>query len=177
MNIKKFTEPYIQSLGIQTIFGKFTLLIIVLSLNILVFFIIGLIIKLRFANRIQQIVDTIASKYIPGYDKMISDSKKIINEQLNLNNNPYDSWKCHLIKHELNWKPVFIVNDKEEFLTLFYPSSPDPMTGHVEFIAKKNFDALERIPVETEDAISVLKKYGNGVSGLFSKKAILNNSK
>lgn len=169
-SIIEYTEPFVKSLGIQTIFGRFTMIIVVIVLIFFIFFLAGLLLKLRFARLIHNNVDLFALKYIPGYDKIISQSKMVIDEKLNRKNNLYDSWQCYLIKTSQYWRLVFLINNKSEKITLFYPASPDPMSGNVRFISRTDFESLEKIAVETGEAITHMKKYGDGIAELFSKQ-------
>lgn len=174
-SLYKMVSPIVVSIGVEKIGGKIAVIFIVIFLLMLICFLAGLIVKLGVGKRMNEYIDGLALKFIPGYDKLKAETvktvdKKVIGKVVNI----YDDWQAVFMKYNIEWKIAFIIEESDEgLLTIFEPGSPEFLKGTTKLIAKED---LITIPIETEKAISYLKKYGSVVSELLRQRDIgLNN--
>lgn len=158
-------SPLVEKAGVEGFWGAFTVTIFSILIILIICFIAGLIIKLNFTQKFHNKLDNLAIQFIPGYDKLKSEALKKVDTKFGKSEgNIYDSWKAVLLKEENKWSIAFVIDeDKNGFVTLFFPDSPNPMTGKVKIIPMVLKDAVEKneiIQIDTSKAFSVMKNYG-----------------
>ena len=143
----EIVSPLMISLGITSIGGKILVITSIIFLVLLICFIAGLIVKMRFAKKANSYLDSLALKYIPGYSKLRVDVLKKIDEtQIKEEPAFYDRWQAVMIKHGAEWRISFIVEEsKEGLLTVFEPASAEIQNGIIKIISK---DETESLPIE-----------------------------
>ena len=170
-NIYKIVAPIAVSIGVETLLGKLAVIIAVVIIILIICFIAGLIIKFGFAKKFHDKLDNIAITFIPGYKQMKSETiKKVDKKLLDKTVNVYDDWQSVMMKINLEWKIVFIVDENEKgLLTVFEPGSPEFLKGGTKIISKTD---ITFFPIDKDKAISYLKKYGSGSTELLTGQVI-----
>lgn len=170
-SIYKIVAPIAVSLGVERFFGKLAVIFAVIAVLLLICFIAGLIVRLGFAKRFHDRLDNIAVTFIPGYKQMKTDTikqvdKKLLDKVVNV----YDEWNTVMMKINLEWKIVFIIEENENgFITIFEPGSPDFLKGVTKIISKTD---ISMFPIDKNKAITYLKKYGTGSTELLTGQDI-----
>ncbi|HMQ67756.1 MAG TPA: hypothetical protein PKA90_02430 [Ignavibacteria bacterium] len=171
-SIYKIVAPVAVSVGVERLLGKLAVIIAVIFILLLICFLAGLIVKFGFAKKFHDKLDNIASTFIPGYKQMKTETikqvdKKLLDKTVNI----YDNWQTVMMKINLEWKIVFIVEENDNgFLTIFEPGAPDFLKGGTKIISKSDVSLIE---IDKEKAISYLKKYGSGSTELLTGKNIV----
>ncbi|MBS1518858.1 MAG: hypothetical protein JSS91_12280 [Bacteroidetes bacterium] len=167
--IFKIVSPIAVAVGVEKLGGKIAVILIVVFLLILICFIAGLILKLGFGKKLHNKIEDIALKFIPGYEKLKSETIKKVDENITGKvKNVYDDWNAVIMKFNSEWKIVFIVEESEKGLvTVFEPGSPDFLKGSTKILSDSE---IEIIPIDKEKAIRYLKKYGSGTSDFIAEK-------
>ncbi|MCB0726998.1 MAG: hypothetical protein KDD00_06005, partial [Ignavibacteriae bacterium] len=134
-------------------------------------FLMGLIVKFGFGKRLHDLLDKFALTFIPGYDKMKAEAiKKVDKNLLDKTVNVYDEWKSVIMKLNLEWKIVFIVEENGNgLITIFEPGSPEFLKGGTKIISKSDVIYFH---IEKSKAITYLKKYGSGSAELLAGQDI-----
>lgn len=170
-NLYKIVAPIAISAGVESFFGKIAVIISVIIVLLLICFLMGLIVKFGFGKRLHDLLDKFALTFIPGYDKMKAEAiKKVDKNLLDKTVNVYDEWKSVIMKLNLEWKIVFIVEENENgLITIFEPGSPEFLKGGTKIISKSDVIFFH---IEKSKAITYLKKYGSGSAELLTGQDI-----
>ena len=142
-----FSFTKIAGIGVKTLISIFLLLLIC--------FLAGLLMRTQMARRIKNWIEENILVYIPGYSYLSALSADKFNAYENA------GWKPASILFDDNEVICFVIDESENYYTLFMPSAPTPSSGTV-CVRKKRLVRL--LPFNVSEAILLIKKFGSGAA-------------
>ncbi len=150
----------------DTLLGVSILYLVILMLLLIICFIIGLISKTKPSKiTINWLEERILCK-IPGYTFMKNTNENIygINQD--------EKYKVVLVKDDENWSLAFEIEPiDEEFIIVFFPSSPHPWSGEIKIVPLIN---CKNIEMSYKNVIEFNSNLGTGY-GTFLKGKLSKN--
>ena len=118
--IEKLITPLAHKVGAQHILGQLTLTIFAIILLLILFFILGILLRVRVMKSLNKQVEEIAYKIMPKLYKLKS---------LAADDEETNGWKTVLLLDGDSWTPAYIVAKTEQWITAFLPDAPDGKIG------------------------------------------------
>jgi len=148
--------PKVHVLGIS--FQEFTGIIII----ILVCFIAGLLARSAGAKKLIQKLENGISDFIPAYSFMKNMNEIIMGFESN------QDLKIVLVPAGAGWQFAFLIEQIDENnFTVFVPNAPNPWSGSVCFVEKKD---IKEIEITQKQALTCIRKLGFGSKELLKNK-------
>lgn len=160
--IQKVTLPLVSNLprihvlgiGLQELAG----IIIIIFLC----FIAGLLAKTTMASRLIQKLEDGVLSLVPGYSFM-----KKMNENM-MGMESKEDLKVVLVPTDAGWQFAFLIEQIDENnFTVFIPDAPNPWSGSVVFVEKKD---IKEIEISQKQALACIRKLGYGSKELLKNK-------
>jgi uncharacterized membrane protein len=133
--------------------GVNTLMSIILLL--LICFVAGIFMKTKLAKRIVQWLEDRVLVYVPGYSYVRARSTDWFS-----NEKTY-AWKPATIFVDDNEVICFVIDETEDYCSIFLPSAPVPSSGSICVREKKKVTFL---PITVSEAVSMIRQFGKGAS-------------
>ena len=148
--------------------GVNTLMSIVLLL--LVCFLAGIFMRTRLAKKIVRWLEDRVLVYVPGYSYIRARSTDWFSEEKT------QSWKPATIFVDDNEVICFVIEETEDYCSIFLPSAPTPSSGSICVRERKNITFL---PITVSEAVSMIRQLGKGASSSVwkVKDAVFENRK
>ena len=147
-------------IGFATILSVLFLLVIC--------FIAGLVMRSRTAQKVKNRVEDSFLVYIPGYSYL-----KTVSSQL-LTKESTNSWKPASILVDDNEVICFVIDETENYCSLFLPSAPNPSSGS---ICVREKSIVTFLPLTTPETVLMIKQFGKGGASVFEKMRVGKTSK
>ncbi|MBB4800476.1 putative membrane protein [Flavobacterium nitrogenifigens] len=160
--IQKVTIPLVNNLPRVHVLGIALQELVGILIIILVCFIAGLLARTSKAKMlIQKLEDGILS-FVPGYSFM-----KSINENI-MGLESKEDLKVILVPTDAGWQFAFLIEQIDENnFTVFVPDAPNPWSGSVVFVEKKD---IREIEMTQKQALACIRKLGFGSKELLKNK-------
>jgi uncharacterized membrane protein len=143
--------------GLKSILGVGGSTVLSGLLVIVLWIVIGLLVRFSFMAALSRAAERAMSKYIPGYDTY----KAIAEEKLQHKVRALD-YTSALIRWQEYWRPAYIVEqDEDGTCVLFLPDVPETNKGHVLLAKQDQVRVVSSITANQLDAS--LKKMGRGL--------------
>jgi len=133
--------------------GVNTLMSIILLL--LTCFLGGLFMRTKLAKRIIQWLEDRVLVYIPGYSYIRARTTDLFSKEKT------ENWKPASIFVDDNEVLCFVIDETEDYCSIFLPSSPSPTSGSVVVREKTKVTYL---PINMSEAIFMIRQFGKGAS-------------
>jgi uncharacterized membrane protein len=160
--IEKYLRPLVNLLNPETMLGRILTYTMAVAAIILLFFLVGLIVKTSFGNMLRNHIEHVYLSKIPGYKTARDIVKQLFGGQ--------KSFFSEVVLVDVYGTGVlstgFITDHCGDYKTVFVPTGPNPTTGYV-FHVPKNKVIKSDVPVET--AIRSIIGCGAGSSEVFAK--------
>lgn len=138
--------------------GVNTLMSIILLL--LICFLAGIFMKTKLAKRMIQWLEDRVLVYVPGYSYIRARSTDFFSSEKT------HAWKPATIFVDDNEVICFVIDESEDYCSIFLPSSPVPSSGSICVREKKNVTFL---PINVAEAVSMIRQFGKGASSSVEK--------
>jgi uncharacterized membrane protein len=158
---EKVVEPISKQFGIERIFGELTITILVVFLLLMLVFVLGLLMRITFIASLGKSLEEIVFKFFPSLNQL----KVTAAEKLNLETTT-GSWKPVLLLYENKYNGAFVVEQNEEFITLFVLKGIEISDGEI-LITKK--EEVQIQDISAFDLHHFTKQYGKGFLSLIKK--------
>ena len=133
--------------------GATTLISIVLLL--LICFIAGIFMRTKFARKIIVWLEDRVLIYIPGYSYIRARSSDLLNKEKT------NGWKPASIFVDDNEVICFVIDETNDYCSIFLPSAPVPSSGS---ICVREKTKVTFLPINVSEAISMIRQFGKGAS-------------
>ncbi|WET04821.1 DUF502 domain-containing protein [Flavobacterium sp. YJ01] len=160
--IQKVTLPLVNNLPKVKVLGLALQELIGILIIIVICFLAGLLARTAKAKElIQKLEDGILS-FVPGYSFMKSMNENIIGIESK------EDLKVILVPTDAGWQFAFLIEqiDDNNF-TVFVPDAPNPWSGSVVFVEKKD---IKEIDMTQKQALACIRKLGFGSKELLKNK-------
>jgi len=159
--IQKITNPIVNHFPRVKILGLAMEEIVAILIIAAVCFAAGLIAKTSYAQKlIQKLEDGILS-FVPGYSFMKKMNENIMGFESN------EDLKVILVPTDAGWQFAFLIEQiNENNFTVFIPDAPNPWSGSVVFVDKKDIKDVE---ISQKEALACIRKLGYGSEKLLKK--------
>lgn len=145
--IAKLPITKIAGVGIATL----TSVILLLLLS----FFAGLFIKTRFAKKIIRGLEEHVLIYIPGYSALQALSTNVITQE------GTNKWKPATVFIDDNELICFVIDESENYCTVFMPSAPSPSSGTV---GAREKSKVTYLPLTMNEAFLLIRHFGKGAA-------------
>ena len=154
--LEKLVGPIANMMGIQRLFGEFTLTIVAIILILLFCYVLGVLLqRASFLRMMGESVEGVAVRLIPS----LSFLKSMADEKLDIQSG--QAWKGILLEDDGSWLPAFLVEENEHWQTVFIPEAPKGDGGEVRIFAR---GSIQFKRIELSAVRSALRVYGFGLS-------------
>jgi len=133
--------------------GVNTLMSIILLL--LVCFLAGIFMRTKLAKMMIQWLEDRVLVYVPGYSYLRARSTDWFSKEKTNN------WKPASIFVDDNEVICFVIDETEDYCSIFLPSAPTPSSGSICVRKKSNVTFL---PINVSEAVSMIRQFGKGAS-------------
>jgi len=160
--LKKITLPLVSNLPRVHFLGLAIQELVGIAIILIICLIAGIIAKTRGAKKlIQKIEDRILS-FIPGYSFMKNMNESMIGIESN------ENLKVILVPTDAGLQFAFLIEEiNENNFAVFIPDAPNPRSGSVVFVEKKD---ITEIGISQKQAMSCIRKLGYGSKELLKNK-------
>jgi len=160
--IQKTTLPLVNNLPRINVLGIALQELIGILLIIIICLLAGLLAKTSNAKKlVQKLEDSILS-FVPGYSFMKSMNENILGIESK------DDLKVILVPTDAGLQFAFLIEQiSEEKFTVFIPDAPNPWSGSVVFVDKKD---IQDIDITQKQALACIRKLGYGSKELLKNK-------
>lgn len=159
--IQKVTLPLVNNLPRIHVLGIALQELVGIIIIILICLLAGLLAKTSKAKKlIQKLEDGILS-FVPGYSFMKSMNENIMGIESK------ENLKVILVPTDAGWQFAFLIEQIDENnFTVFVPDAPNPWSGSVVFVEKKD---IKEVDMSQKQALACIRKLG------FGSKELLKN--
>ncbi|RED25263.1 putative membrane protein [Flavobacterium cutihirudinis] len=160
--VQKTTLPIVNNFPKVNVLGIAIQELIGILIIILICLFAGLLAKTMAAkNLVQKLEDGVLS-FVPGYSFMKSMNENILGIESN------DDLKVILVPTDAGLQFAFLIEQiSEEKFTVFIPDAPNPWSGSVVFVDKKD---IQDIDITQKQALACIRKLGYGSGELLKNK-------
>lgn len=160
--IQKITLPLVNNLPRVHVLGIALQELIGILIIILICFAAGLLARTARAKKlIQKLEDGILS-FVPGYSFMKSTNESIMGFESK------QDLKVILVPTDAGWQFAFLIEQiNENNFTVFIPDAPNPWSGSVVLVEKKD---IREIEITQKEALACIRKLGYGSKELLKNK-------
>ena len=150
-----FSKPITAKLPFENVGGVGVNTLMSIILLLLISFLAGIFMRTKTKKKIIQWLENRVLVYIPGYSYIRARSSDLFGE------GKTDSWKAASIFVDDNEVLCFVIDETEDYCSIFLPSAPSPTSGSVVVREKTKVTYL---PINVSEAISMIKQLGKGAS-------------
>lgn len=154
-----FLQPLSTALGqklpITKIAGVGIATLISIIVLFLISFIAGLLIKTKFAQRMIRGLEDHVLIYIPGYSALKALSTNVLNKE------GTNKWKPASVFIDDNELICFVIDESENYCTVFMPSAPSPSSG---VVGAREKSKVKYLPLTVNETFLLIRQYGKGAA-------------
>ncbi|MFH6998235.1 DUF502 domain-containing protein [Flavobacterium sp. FlaQc-57] len=160
--IQKITLPIINQFPKVKILGLAIEEVVAIVIIAFICFTAGLIARTAYAQKlIRKLEDGILS-FVPGYSFIKGMNENIMGIESN------QELKVVLVPTDAGWQFAFLIEQIDENnFSVFIPAAPNPWSGSVCFVEKKD---IKNVEITQKEALACIRKLGFGSKELFKNK-------
>ena len=160
--IQKITAPVVHNFPKTQVLGIASQELLTLCIVIFFCFLIGLLARTLYAKQlIQKLEDSILG-FVPGYSFMKNMNENILGLESN------EDLKVVLVPTDAGFQFAFLIEEiNENKFTVFVPDAPNPWSGSICFVEKKD---IKEIDISQKEALACIRKLGYGSKELLKEK-------
>lgn len=152
--VSNLPRVHVLGLALQELFG--ILLIIIFC------FIAGVLAKTTLAQKLILKIENSILSFIPGYSFMKGINENIMGIESN------KDLKVILVPTDAGWQFAFLIEQIDENnFTVFVPDAPNPWSGSIVFVEKKD---IREIGISQKEALACIRKLGYGSKELLKNR-------
>jgi uncharacterized membrane protein len=160
--IQKVTLPLVNHLPRVHVLGIALQELAGIIIILFICFLAGLLSKTVLATRLVQKLEDGILSFVPGYSFM-----KKMNESI-MGIESKEDLKVVLVPTDAGWQFAFLIEQiNENNFTVFIPDAPNPWSGSVCFVEKKD---IKEIEITQKQALACIRKLGYGTKELLKNK-------
>ncbi|KAF2327141.1 MAG: DUF502 domain-containing protein [Flavobacterium nitrogenifigens] len=160
--VQKTTLPLVSTLPKVSVLGLAIQELVGIFIIILICFIAGLLAKTTAAEKLVQKLEDGILSFVPGYSFMKSMNENILGLESK------DDLKVILVPTDAGLQFAFLIEQvSDEKFTVFIPDAPNPWSGSVVFVDKKD---ITEIDITQKQALACIRKLGYGSQELLKNK-------
>jgi uncharacterized membrane protein len=159
--VEPFSEALVKRLPISKIAGVGIATITSVIFLLLICLIAGLFIKTTFVQRVIRSLEDHVLIYIPGYSSIKALSANVLAKE------GTDKWKPASVFIDDNELICFVIDESENYCTVFMPSAPSPSSGAV---GAREKSKVTYLPLTVNEAFLMIRQYGKGAASLIEKQ-------
>ncbi|MFH6965631.1 DUF502 domain-containing protein [Flavobacterium sp. FlaQc-28] len=160
--IQKTTLPLVNSFPKVNVLGIAIQELIGILIIILICFVAGVLAKTANAKKLVQKLEDGILSFVPGYSFMKSMNENILGFESN------EDLKVILVPTDAGLQFAFLIEQvNENQFTVFIPDAPNPWSGSVVFVEKKD---ITDIQITQKQALACIRKLGYGSKELLKNK-------
>ncbi|MET3025120.1 DUF502 domain-containing protein [Flavobacterium sp. UW10123] len=160
--IQKTTLPLVSTLPNVSVLGLAIQELIGILIIVLICLVAGLLAKTANAKKLVERLEDGILSFVPGYSFM-----KNMNENI-LGLESKDDLKVILVPTDAGLQFAFLIEQvSDEKFTVFIPDAPNPWSGSVVFVDKKD---ITEIDITQKQALACIRKLGYGSKELLKNK-------
>lgn len=160
--IQKVTLPLVNHLPRVHVLGIALQELIGILIIILICFAAGLLARTANAKKLIQKLENGVLSFVPGYSFMKNMNENIMGIESN------QDLKVILVPTDAGWQFAFLIEQIDEStFTVFIPDAPNPWSGSVVFVDKKD---IKNIEISQKEALACIRKLGYGSKELLKNK-------
>ena len=160
--IQKVTLPIVHDLPRVHVLGIALQELAGIIIILFICFIAGLLSKTTLATRLVQKLEDGILSFVPGYSFM----KKMNENMMGLESK--EDLKVVLVPTDAGWQFAFLIEQiNENNFTVFIPDAPNPWSGSVCFVERKD---IKEIDITQKQALACIRKLGFGSKELLKNK-------
>ncbi|KAF2079474.1 DUF502 domain-containing protein [Flavobacterium sharifuzzamanii] len=160
--VQKTTLPLVSTLPKVSVLGLAIQELVGILIIILICFIAGLLAKTAAAEKLVQKLEDGILSFVPGYSFMKSMNENILGLESK------DDLKVILVPTDAGLQFAFLIEQvSDEKFTVFIPDAPNPWSGSVVFVDKKD---ITEIDITQKQALACIRKLGYGSEELLKNK-------
>ncbi|WDF63857.1 DUF502 domain-containing protein [Flavobacterium sp. KACC 22763] len=160
--VQKTTLPLVSTLPKVSVLGLAIQELVGIFIIILICFIAGLLAKTTAAEKLVQKLEDGILSFVPGYSFMKSMNENILGLESK------DDLKVILVPTDAGLQFAFLIEQvSDEKFTVFIPDAPNPWSGSVVFVDKKD---ITEIDITQKQALACIRKLGYGSEELLKNK-------
>ena len=159
---QKTTLPLVNSFPKVNVLGIAIQELIGILIIILICFVAGVLAKTANAKKLVQKLEDGILSFVPGYSFMKSMNENILGFESN------EDLKVILVPTDAGLQFAFLIEQvNENQFTVFIPDAPNPWSGSVVFVEKKD---ITDIQITQKQALACIRKLGYGSKELLKNK-------
>lgn len=160
--VQKITNPIISHFPKVKVLGLAIEEIVAIFIIVFICFTAGLIARTAYAQKlIHRLEDGILS-FVPGYSFMKSMNENIMGFESD------QDLKVVLVPTDAGWQFAFLIEQiNENNFSVFIPDAPNPWSGSVCFVEKKD---IREVEMTQKEALSCIRKLGFGAKAILKDK-------
>ncbi|MCR4031808.1 MULTISPECIES: DUF502 domain-containing protein [Flavobacterium] len=160
--IKKITLPLVTNLPRVHVLGIALQELIGITFIILICFAAGLLARTKKAKELILKLENGILSFVPGYSFMKSMNENIMGIESK------ENLKVILVPTDAGWQFAFLIEQIDENnFTVFVPDAPNPWSGSVVFVEKKD---IKEVDMTQKQALACIRKLGFGSKELLKNK-------
>lgn len=160
--VQKTTLPLVSSLPKVSVLGLAIQELVGLLIIILICLVAGLLARTAAAEKLVQKLEEGILSFVPGYSFMKSMNENILGLESK------DDLKVILVPTDAGLQFAFLIEQiSDEKSTVFIPDAPNPWSGSVVFVDKKD---ITEIDITQKQALACIRKLGYGSEELLKNK-------
>ncbi|MEG2100656.1 hypothetical protein B0A75_01240 [Flavobacterium oncorhynchi] len=160
--VQKTTLPLVNSFPKVNVLGIAIQELIGILIIILICFVAGVLAKTANAKKLVQKLEDGILSFVPGYSFMKSMNENILGFESN------EDLKVILVPTDAGLQFAFLIEQvNENQFTVFIPDAPNPWSGSVVFVEKKD---ITDIQITQKQALACIRKLGYGSKELLKNK-------
>lgn len=160
--IQKITNPIVNHFPKGKVLGLAIEEIVAILIIIIICFAAGLIAKTTYAQKLILRLENGILSFVPGYSFMKKMNENIMGFESN------EDLKVILVPTDAGWQFAFLIEHIDENnVSVFIPDAPNPWSGSVCFVDKKN---IKEVEISQKKALACIRKLGYGSKDLLKNK-------
>lgn len=160
--VQKTTLPLVSTLPKVSVLGLAIQELVGILIIILICFIAGLLAKTAAAEKLVQKLEDGILSFVPGYSFMKSMNENILGFESK------EDLKVIMVPTDAGWQFAFLIEQiSDNVFTVFIPDAPNPWSGSVVFVEKKD---IREIEITQKQALACIRKLGYGSKELLKNK-------
>ena len=152
--LEKFIGPIAKKLEIENVFGEITLTLFAVLTMLMIAFVLGLLMRIKWIASKRGDVESLVTKFIPSlnYLKLMA-AERLNADEIDLN------WKPVLVLKGDQCFPAYLLEENEEWITLATVQAPNTDPGGMLIIKQS---AIKCIPITMKEMRINNKQFGIG---------------
>jgi len=158
--LQNIARPIAKALPFTRVAGVGVLTLISIILLLVVCFLAGIFMRTRMARTIIKWLEDRVLIYIPGYAYIHERSTEWLSNQRT------SSWRPATVYIDDNEVLCFVIDEGEDYCSIFFPSAPVPSSGSVSARPKK---FVTYLPISVSEAVLIIRQFGKGAAAVIDK--------